>query len=82
MRESTSLFFQDTMVKGLLRSYRHDHFFRALSGDRTEMRDVLWFSMPFWLLGVLSERVVMRSRLTMLLKQRNQVIKETAEASK
>jgi hypothetical protein len=45
------------------------------------MRDVLCFSMPFWLLGVVSERLAMRPRLTMLLKQGNQVIKETAERS-
>jgi ligand-binding SRPBCC domain-containing protein len=75
------VFFQDTMVKGLLRSYRHDHFFRALSADRTETRDVLCFSMPFWLLGVVSERMVMRPRLTALLQQRNQAIRETAEKS-
>jgi ligand-binding SRPBCC domain-containing protein len=75
------VFFQDTMVEGLFRSFRHDHFFRRLSANRTEMRDVMRFSMPLWLLGAVSERLVMRPRLTALLAQRNRLIKATAESS-
>jgi ligand-binding SRPBCC domain-containing protein len=75
------VFFQDTMVKGLFRSFRHDHFFRSLNANRTEMRDEMRFRMPLWLMGLVSERMVMRARLTTLLKQRNQLIKEAAEGS-
>ncbi len=45
------VFFQDKMVAGLFRSFRHDHFFRLLSPTSTEMRDVMRFRMPFYLLG-------------------------------
>ncbi len=76
------VFFQDTMVNGLFRSFRHDHFFRELSATKTEMRDVMRFSMPLWFMGVVSERLVMRPRLTVLLKQRNRLIRETAESSR
>jgi ligand-binding SRPBCC domain-containing protein len=42
-------YFQDAMVSGIFRSFRHDHFFRHLSPDRTEMRDELRFSFPAYL---------------------------------
>jgi hypothetical protein len=45
------------------------------------MRDLLRFSMPFWLLGVFSERLVVRSRLTHLLLLRNELIQEMAKAA-
>jgi hypothetical protein len=73
------VFFQDMMVRGLFRTFRHDHFFRAVSANRTEMRDEMRFSMPLWLMGVVAERLVVLPRLMGLLKQRNQAIKEAAE---
>jgi ligand-binding SRPBCC domain-containing protein len=75
------LFFQDRMVKGLFGFFQHDHFFQPLDANKTEMRDSLCFSMPFWLMGAVSERLVVRSRLIQLLLLRNNVIKETAEAT-
>src|SRR6266403_1797229 len=33
-------YFQDTMIQGAFRFMKHDHFFRPLSPDETEMRDV------------------------------------------
>src|SRR3984957_16367764 len=48
---SRPVYFQDTMIRGVFRSMRHDHFFRALSGSSTEMRDVFHFSAPFPILG-------------------------------
>jgi ligand-binding SRPBCC domain-containing protein len=75
------LFFQDSMVEGMFKSFQHDHFFRALDVNKTEMRDLLRFSMPFWLMGTISERFVIRSRMLRLLRLRNSLIKKTAEAS-
>lgn len=74
-------FFQDRMVQGIFKSFNHDHFFQPLDGNRTEMHDVLSFSMPLWLMGAAAERLVMRPRLMHLLKLRNSLIKETAEAA-
>ncbi len=73
-------FFRDSMVRGIFKSFQHDHFFQTLGPHRTEMRDRLSFSMPFWLMGTISERLVMRSRLLHLLELRNNMIKETAQS--
>jgi ligand-binding SRPBCC domain-containing protein len=72
------VFFQDRMVKGIFRSFEHNHYFRALDSEHTEMRDWLSFSMPFFALGVFSERLV-RRRLLDLLAVRNQLIQRSAE---
>src|SRR6202030_2173601 len=32
-------YFQDTMLQGAFRFMKHDHFFRPLSPDETEMKD-------------------------------------------
>jgi ligand-binding SRPBCC domain-containing protein len=74
-------FFQDRMVRGMFKSFQHDHFFRSLGVKKTEMRDSLCFSMPIWLMGTISEQLLMRSRLISLLRLRNDMIKETAEAT-
>jgi ligand-binding SRPBCC domain-containing protein len=73
------LFFQDSMVQGMFKSFQHDHCFKPMGTNKTEMRDLLRFSVPFWLMGILSERLIMRPRLVHLLLQRNRLIKETAE---
>jgi ligand-binding SRPBCC domain-containing protein len=74
------LFFQDSMIEGIFKSFQHDHFFKPLGVNNTEMRDLLRFSMPFWLMGAISERFI-RSRMLHLLRLRNSLIKETAEAA-
>jgi ligand-binding SRPBCC domain-containing protein len=75
------LFFQDRMIEGMFKSFQHDHFFQPVGDNDTEMRDLLRFSMPFWLMGTISERFVVRTRMLHLLRLRNNLIKETAEAS-
>ena len=72
-------FFQDRMVAGIFRSFQHDHFFRSVSNRETEMRDLLRFEMPFWLVGRISERTIVRRRLTRLLQERNRLLKRAAE---
>jgi ligand-binding SRPBCC domain-containing protein len=72
------LFFQDTMVKGMFGCFQHDHFFKPLGANRTEMRDSLRFSMPFWLMGRIAERLIVRPRLMQLLRSRNRLIAEKA----
>jgi ligand-binding SRPBCC domain-containing protein len=69
-------FFRDSMIAGVFKSFQHDHFFQPVGVDYTEMRDLLRFSMPFWLMGTLSERLLIRSRMLSLLRLRNDLIKE------
>ncbi len=73
-------YFQDTMVRGIFRSMKHDHFFRSLSPDETEMRDVFCFASPLGILGHLAEIVVLRLYMQGLLLERNAVIREIAES--
>jgi ligand-binding SRPBCC domain-containing protein len=76
------VFFQDSMVQGIFRSFQHNHYFRALDPEKTEMRDMLSFSMPLFALGTLSERLIVRRRLFELLTARNRLIQQAAEKSR
>jgi len=70
--------FQDVMVKGMFRSFQHDHFFEQSEGG-TRMRDELRFAAPFGALGGIAERLVLRRYLTKFLRERNDMIRRTAE---
>ncbi len=78
---SRPVYFQDTMVRGVFRSMRHDHFFRTLSRDSTEMRDVFYFAAPLPILGRLVEIVVLRRYMQALLRERNAAVKQIAESA-
>ena len=73
-------YFQDTMVHGIFRCMRHDHFFRSLSADETEMRDVFRFAAPLPLLGRMAEILILRRYMHALLRERNAVIRQIAES--
>ncbi|HKO56037.1 MAG TPA: SRPBCC family protein [Thermoanaerobaculia bacterium] len=70
--------FQDSMMRGAFRTFVHDHYFDAIDG-RTRMRDVLAFSAPLGLLGLIAERLVLRRYMTRLLTMRAAVIKDECE---
>jgi len=74
-------FFQDTMIQGAFRFMQHDHVFRALSPDATEMQDVFRFAAPLPVLGRLAEVAVLRRYMRTLLCERNAVVKEIAESA-
>jgi ligand-binding SRPBCC domain-containing protein len=74
------VYFQDTMMQGPFRSMQHDHIFRTLSPDLTEMEDVFRFSAPLPVLGRLAEILVLRRYMQSLLRERNAVLKEIAES--
>jgi len=74
------VYFQDAMIHGPFRSMNHDHYFRSLPPDETEMRDVFRFAAPLGLLGRLVELAVLRRYMQALLRERNAVIREIAES--
>ena len=74
-------YFQDTMIQGVFRFMKHDHFFRSLSSGQTEMKDVFCFAAPLPVLGRLAEIVLLRRYMRALLHERNVVIKQIAESS-
>jgi ligand-binding SRPBCC domain-containing protein len=73
-------YFQDTMVRGAFQTMQHDHYFRALEDERTEMRDDFRFSAPLGAVGWVAERVVLRGYMRKLLVERNAIIKQVAES--
>jgi ligand-binding SRPBCC domain-containing protein len=73
--------FQDTMVSGIFQFMQHDHAFRVVSSDETEMKDVFRFTSPVPFLGRLAETLVLRRYMQALLHERNSAIKEIAESN-
>jgi ligand-binding SRPBCC domain-containing protein len=73
-------YFEDTMVRGPFQSMKHGHFFRSLSPEETEMRDVFCLAAPLGILGRLAELVVLRRYMQALLRERNAAIQRIAES--
>jgi ligand-binding SRPBCC domain-containing protein len=74
-------FFADEMVEGTFKSFRHEHYFFTLN-DQTVMKDVFTFESPMGVLGKVFNFTTLKSYMTSLLKQRNEVIKQVAESGK
>ena len=74
-------YFQDTMIQGVFRSMKHDHFFRLLPSGQTAMKDVFCFAAPLPILGRLAEIVLLLRYMRTLLHERNVMIKRIAESS-
>jgi ligand-binding SRPBCC domain-containing protein len=72
-------FFEDVMVSGVFRSFRHRHIFSA-EASGTVMEDHLEFSAPVPLLGRMMEVLVLKRYLSNFLRQRNAFIKMVAES--
>jgi ligand-binding SRPBCC domain-containing protein len=73
--------FQDAMIRGPFGMMRHDHFFRAVGANETEMRDVFCFAAPLGVLGAIGEAIVLRRYMRRLLVERNAAIKSIAESN-
>jgi ligand-binding SRPBCC domain-containing protein len=71
--------FQDSMTKGMFKSFEHDHHFAEVDGG-TLMRDELRFESPFGPVGMLVDHLVLKSYFAKFLMKRNAVIKRAAES--
>jgi len=71
--------FQDRMLRGMFKSFVHDHFCDALPDGNTLMRDELRFAAPLGPLGWIAETLVLRRYFIQFLEQRNHLIKQVAE---
>jgi ligand-binding SRPBCC domain-containing protein len=72
--------FQDAMVKGPFRYFRHDHIFTQ-QGQSTTMVDRVEFASPVPALGALVDLFVLRHHLKHFLHERNRVLKAASESS-
>jgi ligand-binding SRPBCC domain-containing protein len=75
-------YFQNIMIEGIFRFMKHDHFFRPLSRDETEMKSVYCFAAPLPVLGRVAEIAFLGRYMQALLRERNAAVKEIAESSK
>ena len=71
--------FQDVMTEGMFKSFEHNHRFQEQDGA-TVMRDELKFSAPLGILGLMAERLVLENYLTRFLRERNELVRQTAES--
>ncbi len=79
-------YFRDTMIEGAFRFMWHDHFFRTMADEATEMeatemKDIFCFAAPLPILGRLAEMILLRRYMRALLLERNTVLKRIAEQS-
>jgi ligand-binding SRPBCC domain-containing protein len=72
--------FQDIMLRGMFRSFIHDHYFDLQPDDTTLMRDELRFAAPLGPLGWIAENIVLRGYLTGFLTERNKLIQQVVES--
>ncbi|MEX2594634.1 MAG: SRPBCC family protein [Anditalea sp.] len=72
-------FFTDQMLKGAFKSMKHEHYFKA-EGQGTVMTDVLVFESPFGLVGEVVDRLFLTNYMANFIKERNAVVKRTAES--
>ncbi len=73
--------FQDIMLRGMFKSFEHDHTFDELPDGTTLMRDELRFAAPLGPLGWLAEAIVLCRYLKGFLIERNNLIKAVAEST-
>ncbi|MCK6641769.1 MAG: SRPBCC family protein [Bacteroidia bacterium] len=71
-------FFEDTMLKGAFKSMVHGHYFENENGQ-TKMTDIFYYEVPLGPLGVLFDRLVLKTYMTKFLLKLNELIKEVAE---
>ncbi|MFC5451574.1 SRPBCC family protein [Paenibacillus aestuarii] len=70
--------FVDEMKSGAFKNMRHEHEFIDL-GNRTLMKDTLYFEAPFGIIGWIVERVILKEYMKRFLTFRNKQLKEIAE---
>lgn len=72
-------YFEDQMVKGAFKSFRHAHYFSE-AGDETIIKDQFTFAAPLGWLGHLANFLFLTRYMRHLLEERNAVIKAFAES--
>jgi ligand-binding SRPBCC domain-containing protein len=77
--------FTDEMVKGIFKSFKHQHIFKKTGNNiemTIEMIDIFEYESPFGIFGKLADTIFLERYMTNFLKERNQIIKEFAESDK
>lgn len=75
------VFFIDEMIHGDFKSFRHEHHFKS-ADNGTIVIDLIEFESPYGFMGIIANRVFLKSYVEKFLKRRNAVIKDYAETQK
>ena len=75
------LYFKDEQLKGIFKSFAHEHIFQQ-AGDKVIMKDIFEFHSPFGIIGKLFNSLILTNYMRKLLIDRNNVIKDFAETDK
>lgn len=71
-------FFVDEQRYGPYSMWHHQHHFREVEGG-TEMTDIVHYKVPFWFLGKLADRLIVRKQLKMIFDYRAEKIARTKQ---
>ncbi|AZA49333.1 cell division protein [Chryseobacterium carnipullorum] len=71
--------FTDIMLKGAFKTMKHQHIFKK-KNNSTVMIDIFEFESPLGILGRFFNHIFLKSYMRRFLLERNELIKETAEA--
>ncbi len=71
--------FSDKMTKGAFKAMCHNHYFEEKQG-KTLMRDEFIYQTPFGILGIIFDKLILRSYMERFLIERNCILKNVAES--
>ncbi len=74
-------YFADEMVKGVFKSFRHEHYFSKVN-NTVVLRDIFEYRSPFGILGRFVDFLFLKNYMKRFLLERNKVIKAYAESDK
>lgn len=74
-------YFVDEMLEGAFKHMKHKHEFKA-SKSGTLMIDTFEFASPFWVIGMLVDKLLLKNYMSKFIEERNKVIQEYAESDK
>lgn len=80
VRMNYPFYFKDVMIKGAFKSMEHEHRFSVRDG-KTVMIDLFSYELPFGIIGLLFDRIMLKKHMLALLILRNKVIKNAAESN-
>jgi len=73
-------YFADEQVAGIFASFKHEHIFTEQQSGITQMEDVFHYISPLGLLGKLADMLFLEQYLKRFLKERNEIIQQSAES--
>ncbi len=74
-------YFRDEMIKGIFKSFVHEHIFTEVSSGKTEKKDVILLEAPFGLFGKIAERLFLQNYMRTFIRKKNKDLKQIIETS-